>query len=115
MDAKQLEDLEFDRLIGKSSIPTPLTEDDISNQLQLPFIKKHEEGKVLEQYQANKLDGRVLNNYVNNDEYFKSCCLKMIVPDHKDVHPRLNVLPPVPQFEQPQNNQGRSNRLQRNG
>jgi hypothetical protein len=73
MDAKVLEDMEFDRLIGKSSLPTPLNDKLIQSKLNLPYITKIEEAKILEQTQSSKLDSKVLNSYLNSDQFKMRC------------------------------------------
>lgn len=101
MDAKILEDLEFDRLIGKSSFSSPITEEFIQSRLNLPFITKQEESKILEQTQSSKLDTKVLTSYLHNSEQFRMRCHRLKVQEQKDIHERLQQLPPVPEFDQP--------------
>lgn len=101
MDAKILEDMEFDRLIGKSTLATPISEKQILSKLNLPFITKMEEQKIVEQTQSIKLDSKVLNSYMYSEQ-FRMHCHRLKVVEHKEIHERLQQLPPVPEFNQPQ-------------
>ena len=108
MDSKVLEDLEFDRLIGKElSKPSGLADEDLVFRQSIPHISREYEIQLLEEQQAQKIDSKFLESYLENNNGFQSHLLKLIVSETKDVHPRLLPPPPVPQFippEQPKMN-----------
>jgi len=84
-DITTLEDLEFDKLIGKA--PNKVVQDsDFQNMM--PFISKEEEQKLAEEYPHN-----IVETYMNNDATFKSKCLQLTVQDVRYFHKRLS--PPV--------------------
>jgi hypothetical protein len=58
-------------------------------KMSLPHISKQEESKILEENQFSKLDSKAIANFIGVDDSFKSRCLKMIIPDHRDIHKRL--------------------------
>ena len=100
MDVKQLEDLEFDRLMGKTqAYSQPLSEIDLMDitPQTLSFIDRQEENDILDVSQSLKLDNKILSEYMSANEKFNSRCLKMIVPHHKDIHQRLQPPPPPPE------------------
>ena len=66
-DITALEDLEFDKLIGKA--PNKVVQESDFNGM-MPFISKDEEQKLAEEYPHNMVE-----MYMNNDSKFKSKCL----------------------------------------
>ena len=64
-DITALEDLEFDKLIGKAPNKV-VSESDFSNMM--PFVSKDEEQKMADENQN-------IETYMNNDPKFKSKCL----------------------------------------
>lgn len=96
IDSKTLEDLEFDRLLGKvpsSSANSPMQEEDLLEFQNIPHITKLEESKLLEQYQYSKLESKALQEYVQNDG-FKSHLMKLVVIEERSKHKRLQPPPP---------------------
>ena len=104
IDIMKIEDLQFDKLLGKER--GPITENDLAQHESnsLPFISKDEESKILEANQTMKLDQVQLGTYVNYDQKFKNNCLQLNVPSLRDYHDRLmpvHILEPPPPFISP--------------
>jgi len=91
MDSKALEDLEFDRLMGRapeSTASSSMQDEDLFLYQQVPHISKAEESKLLEQ-QYTKHESKVIQDFLNFSDVFKSHCLKMTVADNRNIHERL--------------------------
>jgi len=72
-DIKQMEDLQFDRFIGKISKDSPMMEED----MPVPLIPVHEEERLIE--------------YAGEDD------LLLMVPEIRDLHERLRPVAPPPE------------------
>lgn len=65
-DTKTLEDMEFDRLLGiqTSASSNGMTDEEISQHLNIPHITRLEESKLLEATQLNKLESKAFNDFL---------------------------------------------------
>ena len=100
LDVKRLDDLEFDKLIGKGTSledinqePRPMNEQDINNgpDFLLPIVtKKH--SFQLNQFKQDeigeKLDNRsMFTQFMDQPSMpFNQRCLQMLVPVHRPIH-----------------------------
>ena len=91
IDTKHLEDLEFDRIIGKVTAQPngqPLTDDILMSVIHadLPHVAKLEDNSVMDNH-------TFVRDFINSDK-FTSKCLKMIVHDSREKHHSLRPQPP---------------------
>lgn len=65
----------------------------------MPHLGWQDEQDLLDAQGYNKIDTKLLSDHLLSMPKFKSKCLKLIVPENREIHDKLQPPPPPPPQE----------------